>query len=688
MKIKNYPLLASITLSISILANTAKAEYVHITSVNGEYATSTSDEIRVHPGDVITLAADTISDEDGRPTRRDVEDFTWSADDNDDDVCDASEENSCLKNSRFEVNDYGVSFYVPYDMGKEVTISVKKTGDRYVDDDSLVLRNVEYSNKSEQRVVVSDFDSYSYSEFNENNALGGHGRWVYISGERYWVPYSYEAEWRPYLNGYWTWVAGDGWTWVSYDPWGWYTDHYGVWRHHAVYGWVWLRFETPQYRPHTVTWFQNDGYVGWYPYYDGWKGGYRHGYAEGFNDGYWAGYNAGRQFYANNHTQYYAGFTVVTYGSFNSVNIRNVYVQNNIIVLQNTVYLNRFGAHPGGRNLEDSHRFMMERNHNISITQMRERSIGGVTVRSAAPIHPVPVMYKQIAGDKKRFESHAPVGSVINRVNDKVVVHPPVVGGRGIAHPPMIHDQDGKRVALPPQTKRIAQPIPKNGTGRPSLPIPSAPTPLPVFNKPANRPSVPNQPNRPTLPHTRPVEPSRPNTPAAPIAQPTVPNQPHSRPTVPNQPKPSAPVAPPAPNAPITQPSAPNQPHNRPSVPNQPKPNTPVVVPPAPRPNAPVVTQPAPRPSAPVPQAPRPSAPVVVPQAPRPAAPAPQAPRPSAPVVVQPAPRPSAPVVVPQAPRPSAPVVVPQAPRPAAPAPQQPAPGKQKPNHMVFGITE
>src|SRR5262249_8725869 len=129
----------------------------------------------------------------------------------------------------------------------------------------------------------------------------------------------YQDDWTPYQNGYWTFVEDSGWTWISYDPWGWLTDHYGIWRHHRLYGWTWLPFEKHEYRPCVATWFYGDGYVGWYPYYTGYRRGYGHGYEHGFDDGFWAGYNASR-FYTEG-GGYYPGHTVVLNAGFLQVNI-------------------------------------------------------------------------------------------------------------------------------------------------------------------------------------------------------------------------------------------------------------------------------------------------------------------------------------------------------------------------------
>jgi hypothetical protein len=172
--------------------------------------------------------------------------------------------------------------------------------------------------------IVTDPDEFpETTDFSDSTSLVGMGRWVTVNQDRFWVPYTYQDEWEPYQNGYWAWNDSSGWNWVSYDPWGWYTDHYGVWRHHAVYGWMWLPFEKRQYVPCTVTWIYHDNYIGWYPYYSGYRRAYRHGYEHGFDDGYWAGVNAAT-WYASPTSRYHHGFTIINPKIFGTGNIYGV----------------------------------------------------------------------------------------------------------------------------------------------------------------------------------------------------------------------------------------------------------------------------------------------------------------------------------------------------------------------------
>src|SRR3954464_7733984 len=91
---------------------------VRISSINGDYEAAHAESISVKPGDVVQLSADVFADQgDGSyaPQNKFAENFVWYANDRQDDACDASQGANCLGATNFEVNDYGVSFYVPYD---------------------------------------------------------------------------------------------------------------------------------------------------------------------------------------------------------------------------------------------------------------------------------------------------------------------------------------------------------------------------------------------------------------------------------------------------------------------------------------------------------------------------------------------------------------------------------------------
>ncbi|MGZ3698915.1 MAG: hypothetical protein ACXVCH_12545, partial [Bdellovibrionota bacterium] len=174
---------------------------VRITSVNGNYEANHAQVIQVHPGDVVSLSADLFfesydNNQYGyQPRNQSVENFVWSADDRYGDECDASQGN-CLANSSFEVTDYGVNFYVPYSMARNLTITVR---DRNNDSqDSVLLENysfVQTPNYVPPTTVVTEPTQYPYQTFDPDYALAGQGRWVYVDNVRYFVPYGYDSEW-------------------------------------------------------------------------------------------------------------------------------------------------------------------------------------------------------------------------------------------------------------------------------------------------------------------------------------------------------------------------------------------------------------------------------------------------------------------------------------------------------------
>jgi hypothetical protein len=277
-------------------------------------------------------------------------------------VADASDADgaSCLSESHFEANSTGVAFYVPYDAPSEITVSAHSASDGSAID-SVILRNsistVDPTYTAPTQ-VISDPQNYTSNSFSADTALAGHGRWVMISGQRHFVPYAYRENWVPYQNGNWV-LADNEYTWVSYDPWGWMTDHYGTWRHHATYGWVWAPFSDMRYRPHTVTFFHHtDGYVGWYPYYSGGSEYYRLGESAGFNDYYWSGLSAGA--YYGYGGRYTPGFTVVRSGSFLSANCYDVRVEASLgFGIWSTSYRSGwYGRYPGGSDFYTSRTYI------------------------------------------------------------------------------------------------------------------------------------------------------------------------------------------------------------------------------------------------------------------------------------------------------------------------------------------
>jgi len=263
-----------LVLGLCLAGWSARAQEVRIISIDGKFLDGPRGTIEVWPGQVVSLVADEVfRDGDGNLdyAYRPVEDFLWLARDGSSTACDPRTD--CRRETRFEVTDYGVNYYVPQDGPRSIRIEVRaRDGEG---SDSLVLRRADRIGAFEDR-------------------LTGLGWWTWIGEDRVFIPYAYVDDWDPYTRGYWYWTSL-GWTWYSYDPWGPVTDHYGHWRHHGVYGWVWVPDPLWVWRPAVVSFFFLGDFVGWWPYDSGWHQGYRHGYANGYDDGYWSGYWAGRR---------------------------------------------------------------------------------------------------------------------------------------------------------------------------------------------------------------------------------------------------------------------------------------------------------------------------------------------------------------------------------------------------------
>lgn len=285
--------------AVLVAALPAAAQGVRIISVDGQLVRDgRAGPVKVWPGQVVSLAADETWIEAGQLefAYRPVEDFRWVANDVPGDVCDPVTD--CRAASNFEATDYGVNFYVPRNAPRSIEISVQSKFQEGSDRIQLI---------NEAREAAFR-DGWDYG-------LGNSGWWTVIGGERVFVPNAYEDDWAPFVHGHWYWTSF-GWTWYSYDPWGDVTDHYGHWRHHGVYGWVWAPDPLWLWRPAIVSFFFGDGFIGWWPYDSGWSHGYRHGYAHGYDDGYWMGYWAGRRAGDGPGRRVRPGATCVAYGDF------------------------------------------------------------------------------------------------------------------------------------------------------------------------------------------------------------------------------------------------------------------------------------------------------------------------------------------------------------------------------------
>lgn len=96
-------------------------------------------------------------------------------------------------------------------------------------------------------------------------ALSPYGNWLDIGGEWCWQPTAMLVDrgWSPYCQRG-RWVYSDcGWVWESSYSWGWAPFHYGRWRHHPRYRWIWR--PDMVWGPAWVCWRYSDSAIGWAP---------------------------------------------------------------------------------------------------------------------------------------------------------------------------------------------------------------------------------------------------------------------------------------------------------------------------------------------------------------------------------------------------------------------------------------
>jgi hypothetical protein len=480
-----------------------------ILSINRRGAITHGDTMAVKPGDVIFLSIDLLGlgGECGVGCRQNqsVEDFVWGTSFGQSDECDPKIPGSCLDHSRFEANDYGVSFYVPYDLGQSVTVSGRHKTYSTWDSITLVNRFYVADESPPPNKIFTDLNQYSLRSFDPRYALQGQGNWIDVEGGEYFVPYLYQEDWEPYQNGYWTWIVGSGWNWISYDPWGWFTDHYGVWRHHRTFGWIWTAYDSPAYHPSAVTWFFGNGYIGWYPYDREAESKYKQGWDAGFDDGFELGYEAGALYGAG--SKYHSGHTVVAFGNFNDSNIRNIKVgREESVPYWNYSYATRwFGRLPGNQDLENSRRWMEGQIGNtVFTTRLKEKTFGERVVFAPRSLYQWPAKYLSVV-ESLSPKLRPPLGALVmppQTAGEKPIVIAPTQNERGIEFPPMTTEAEGSPIALAPNTERLAIPNPTN----------------PIFHRetipaqPHAAPSVHPYPDHPlSLPHPNPVPPPPPH---------------------------------------------------------------------------------------------------------------------------------------------------------------------------------
>jgi len=192
-------------------------------------------------------------------------------------------------------------------------------------------------------------------DFIYDNLSGGN--WIDVEGYGYgWQPDLgvSDPNWRPYSDGYWA-YTDYGWTWISYEDFGWATYHYGRWANLADYGWVWFPGEDLDWGPAWVSWRTGGDYIGWAPLPPRGQGVVYEGQPIGANVD--VTFDIGPEYY-NFCDVRFIGEPVlrdriippvqnITYIT-NTVNVTNIYVQNNIVYNYGPDYnvVNRYSSRP------------------------------------------------------------------------------------------------------------------------------------------------------------------------------------------------------------------------------------------------------------------------------------------------------------------------------------------------------
>jgi hypothetical protein len=175
-------------------------------------------------------------------------------------------------------------------------------------------------------------------DFVYDNLSGGN--WIDVEGYGYgWQPdvAVSDPNWRPYSDGYWA-YTDYGWTWISYEDFGWATYHYGRWANLGDYGWVWFPGTDLDWGPAWVSWRTGGDYIGWAPLPPRGPGVVYEGRPIGARVD--IEYDIGPQYY-NFCDVRFIGEPVlrdrifpptqnITYIT-NTVNVTNIYVQNNVV---------------------------------------------------------------------------------------------------------------------------------------------------------------------------------------------------------------------------------------------------------------------------------------------------------------------------------------------------------------------
>ncbi len=192
-------------------------------------------------------------------------------------------------------------------------------------------------------------------DFIYDNLSGGN--WIDVEGYGYgWQPEVVvrDPNWRPYSDGYWA-YTDYGWTWISYEDFGWATYHYGRWANLGDYGWTWFPGEDLDWGPAWVSWRTGGDYIGWAPLPPRGPGIVYENQPIGVNVD--VTYDIGPEYY-NFCDVRFIGEPVlrdriippaqnITYIT-NTVNVTNIYVQNNIVYNYGPDYtvVNRYSSRP------------------------------------------------------------------------------------------------------------------------------------------------------------------------------------------------------------------------------------------------------------------------------------------------------------------------------------------------------
>ena len=192
-------------------------------------------------------------------------------------------------------------------------------------------------------------------DFFYNNLSGGN--WVDVEGYGYgWEPdiAVSDPNWRPYSDGYWA-YTDYGWTWISYEDFGWATYHYGRWANLADYGWTWFPGTDLDWGPAWVSWRTGGDYIGWAPLpprgpevvYEG----------QPIGASVDVEYDIGPEYYNFCDVRFigepvlrdriFPATQNVTYIT-NTVNVTNIYVQNNVVYNYGPNYdvVNQYSSRP------------------------------------------------------------------------------------------------------------------------------------------------------------------------------------------------------------------------------------------------------------------------------------------------------------------------------------------------------